>query len=492
MRTALAFMTMGLIALGCAAPGVEAPSGNMPASWTIGAPVTLSRADGALVGLRVRVDPDITSTRSFDGKMQESDIDKYEEAVREILQGTLVNAGYVVPRDGEPTDLTLHVTYHANTVFEGSGESLKVVSRAYNGFVTVKRGAEIVDRIDSPQQLEQANFAADIVNKLSGSNRVATLAQKINKNVSATASTTAAPAAPATPAPAAPQAPPAAAVVAAPAPPASPAVSVAASGYVVAAPQPSAYALIIGIEKYRDVPSPTGARGDAEKFAKLARQTLGVPESHIQVAVDDRASKGDIEKHLEWLKANAQPGSRIYFFFSGHGAPEPTTGTSYLLPYDGDPRYLDGTALRLQTVLARLQETKAREVLAVLDSCFSGAGGRSVLPPGARALVRVQAPPTAARIALFSASSGAQTSGPAPGSASEGLFTQKILQALGGGQGDLNGDGQVSLEELRDWVKPRVTRDAKSDNRDQTPELFLGNNIGAPSSFIVAWGLATK
>ena len=258
-----------------------------------------------------------------------------------------------------------------------------------------------------------------------------------------------------------------------------------------ASPQPTAYALIVGIERYRDVPSPTGARQDAQRFAQLARQTLGIPESHVVLAIDDRASKGDIEKHLSWLKANVQPGGRIYFFFSGHGAPEPSSGTSYLLPYDGDPRSLDQTALTLGSVLKSLSDTRAKDVVAILDSCFSGAGGRSVLPPGARPLVRVRETSASARLALFTASSGSEISGPTPGGAG-GLFTHYVTEGLGTGQADADGDGQVTMRELLDWVKPRVSREAKRDNRDQNPGLVLSSDLGDAGDLVLEWGIAKR
>lgn len=261
--------------------------------------------------------------------------------------------------------------------------------------------------------------------------------------------------------------------------------------FTSATPQPGAFALVIGIEKYRDAPAPKGARNDAERFARFARQTLGIPESNIVVALDDRAAKSDMEKNLDWLKSNVQAGSRVYFFFSGHGAPEPSKGTSYLLPYDGDPRFLERTALPMADVLRSLSQTKAREVLAIVDTCFSGAGGRSVLPPGARALVRVQTAPAARTVALLSASSGAEISGPVAGG-DAGLFTQHVLDGLGHGRADINGDGQISLQELTDYVKPRVSREAKRENRDQNPSLTMGAGVGAAESFIVEWGLAGK
>jgi hypothetical protein len=264
----------------------------------------------------------------------------------------------------------------------------------------------------------------------------------------------------------------------------------AAGGALVsAAPQPTSFALIVGIEKYRDVTAASGARTDAEKFAELARVTLGVPEDNIKILLDDRASRTDISKQLRWMQANVTNGARVYFYFSGHGAPDPTSGVSYLVPFDGDPQYLKDTAIPMTEILGELEKTKAKEVLAMADSCFSGAGGRSVLAPGTRPLVRVEEPKQQARVALLSASSGAEISGPAA-DGSGGLFSKYLIEAIGSGQGDINGDGQISLKELSEWVGPRVAREARRANREQTPHLTLGKRLGGAEEFIVSWGYA--
>jgi len=126
-----------------------------------------------------------------------------------------------------------------------------------------------------------------------------------------------------------------------------------------------------------------------------------------------------------------------------------------------------------------------------VDSCFSGAGGRSVLPPGARPLVRVQEAKPAAQVALLTASAGDEISGPAPGER-VGLFTKYLTEGLGRGAADLDGDGQVSLQELLDYVKPRVARDAKKDSREQTPQLVKGSGFADARHVSVAWGFPTK
>ena len=110
-------------------------------------------------------------------------------------------------------------------------------------------------------------------------------------------------------------------------------------------------------------------------------------------------------------------------------------------------------------ITERLSKSRAAETLVFIDSCFSGAGGRSVLPPGTRPLVRVQAAKTGANVAVLTSSSGSEISGPAPEGGS-GLFTKFLLDALGRGEGDLDGDRQITLGELKSWISPRVVREA--------------------------------
>jgi len=289
-------------------------------------------------------------------------------------------------------------------------------------------------------------------------------------------------------------------VVTAPvAPPVGPALASAASvpaprnpGLVAASPQPTAYAIVIGVEKYGGgLPPPTGARADAQQMAEVFHTSLGIASEHLQLIVDEHATKGAIEGALAWAKASTPQGGRVYFYFSGHGSPDVTSGTSYLVPTDGDPRYLDATALSLRDVMDKLSQTRAREVVAMVDACFSGAGGRSVLPPGARPLLHVRADATPPQVALFSAAGASEISGPVPGG-SGGLFTSLLAEGLGHGAADINGDGQVSLAELSEWVSPRVTRAAQRDNRSQNPSLVVGHGLGASDTVILEWGLSTK
>jgi hypothetical protein len=254
--------------------------------------------------------------------------------------------------------------------------------------------------------------------------------------------------------------------------------------------QPDAYAIVIGVEKYRrDLPEASGAANDARAFHDYLERTLGVPRDHIKVLVDGDATKSDIEAAInEWLPSQPRAATgNTYFFFSGHGAPDPTTGDSYLVPYDGDPSYLRSKAVSLKDLYARLGKLPQSRALAFVDACFSGTGPRSVLPAGARPLVLAQATrPTGGALAALSAASAAQISGPKDG-ANHGLFTYHLLRGLSG-LADRDGDHAVSLFELDVFVRRHVTEEARRSNREQVPELNASDGT-KPGDWLVVDGL---
>jgi hypothetical protein len=236
-----------------------------------------------------------------------------------------------------------------------------------------------------------------------------------------------------------------------------------------------AYAIVIGIEQYREqLPKANFAAHDASVVGDYVTKVLGYPEENVVVRLNDKATKTDLEKYFEgWLPNNVEKDSSVFVYFSGHGAPHVKTGDAYLVPYDGDPTFVDKTGYSLKRLYAALDKLPAKDVTVVLDSCFSGAGGRSVLAEGARPMglaLETQAI-TAGRITVLSASSGDQSSNTFK-EQGHGLLTYFFLKGLQG-EGDVNKDGSIEMVELLDYVKPNVQRVARKQyNNEQTPQLL--------------------
>ena len=242
--------------------------------------------------------------------------------------------------------------------------------------------------------------------------------------------------------------------------------------------QPGAYAVVIGIEEYRQrLPKADFAVQDAKTVGEYLTKAMGYEEENVVVLLNDRANKSDLEKYIEsWLPNHVEKDNSVFVYFSGHGAPNTRTGEAYLVPYDGDPSFIDKTGYPLKRLYEQLTKLPAKEVVVVLDSCFSGAGGRSVIAKGMRPMVLSVENPLLAggKAVVLSASSGDQVSSTYDAKG-HGLLTYFFLKALQG-EADQNKDRAIDLSEVFEYVKPQVERVARREfNNEQTPQL-----IGSP------------
>ncbi|MFI5345661.1 MAG: ankyrin repeat domain-containing protein [Elusimicrobiota bacterium] len=234
---------------------------------------------------------------------------------------------------------------------------------------------------------------------------------------------------------------------------------------------PDAAAVVLGVEKYAGLPEARFAERDAAAVRDHLL-ALGVPRRNMVFATDQQVTKTGVMKYVEaWLPKKVNERSTVYFYFSGHGAPDFRTGRAYLVPSDGDPKYLRVTGYPLAELYDRLSRLKAKRIVVALDSCFSGAGGRSVLAKGTRPLVTkvdlgLSSDP---RIVTLSASGADQISGTLDDQG-HGVFTFYLLKGLGGEAAGTG--GAVTLKGLYDYLVPRVEDASRRENRPQTPQLI--------------------
>ncbi|MFI5363706.1 MAG: caspase domain-containing protein [Elusimicrobiota bacterium] len=234
------------------------------------------------------------------------------------------------------------------------------------------------------------------------------------------------------------------------------------------AARPHSYAVVIGVEHYREkLPNADFAADDAKLVAAYFERALGVPEANVATLTDDRATKSDFEKYFEsWLPNHIEAGDTVYVYYSGHGAPNPAKGDSYLVPYDGDPTYTEKTGYSVKRLFDQLAKLPAKQVYVAMDSCFSGAGGRSVIAQGARPLVSVVQADVPANLTVLAASAGDQISN-SYREKGHGLFTYYFLKGL-----KEKGD---DFHAVFDYLKPEVARTARREfNADQFPQWRQG------------------
>lgn len=246
---------------------------------------------------------------------------------------------------------------------------------------------------------------------------------------------------------------------------------------IKARPNKNAYAIVIGIENYRQkLPKADFATSDAETVTKYLTKVMGYPEENVVTLLNEHATNVDFAKYFEkWLPNNIEKDSSVFIYYSGHGAPNPKTGDAYLVPYDGDPSFIDQTGYSLKRLYDSLGKLQAKDIVVALDSCFSGAGGKSVLAKGARPLVMNMnnsvIPP---KVAVLSAASGEQISSTYD-EKGHGLFTYFMLKGL---KGEAETNGSVDIENLFEYIKPQVERVARKEyNNEQTPQLIVPKEL---------------
>ncbi|OIO10693.1 MAG: hypothetical protein AUJ52_03815 [Elusimicrobia bacterium CG1_02_63_36] len=224
-------------------------------------------------------------------------------------------------------------------------------------------------------------------------------------------------------------------------------------------------AVVIGIENYRDIAAPSKhSAKDAQLFYEYLI-AMGYPARNVRLLLDDHATNGDLQMAIErWLPNHVSPGGRVIVYYSGHGAPDPANGEAYLVPYNGDPAYLEDTAYPMKRLQRKLAELKRSRVVLLVDACFSGSGGRSVIAPGARPLVNLVSPVLmrGANVTIMTASEDKQISTSSP-ETEHGLFTYHLIEALR--------SGKSAVEDIYDYLRPKVQDDARRLNVSQTPTL---------------------
>ncbi len=236
-----------------------------------------------------------------------------------------------------------------------------------------------------------------------------------------------------------------------------------------------AIALVIGISKYRDeaIPQVRYAKHDAETVAAYLAAVGGISRSRIKVLTDEGATLSDFSAYIEeWLPRRVSKDTTVFVYYAGHGTPNLATGKAFLLPYDGHPDF-SNKLYSLDRLYENLERLPARGVVVMLDSCFSGAVGRSVLPTGARPVgIAIENPVLASgKLAVITAATGTQISSDYE-KEQHGLFTYFVLRGLRG-EADIDKNGSVEVDELYEYVRKEVSNVASEElDRDQTPLLY--------------------
>ena len=138
------------------------------------------------------------------------------------------------------------------------------------------------------------------------------------------------------------------------------------------------YALVIGVSEYENVPKLKYGDKDARDVA-VALRVAGFEDSRLLILHDKDTeappTRDKVFHHLGRLKTfGLDADDLVLFYFSGHGMMQ--DNVDYLLPIGASDLALQDTALPVDIIVNRLQQTGSRQVVMFIDAC------RDELPTG--------------------------------------------------------------------------------------------------------------
>ncbi|HSF24593.1 MAG TPA: caspase family protein [Blastocatellia bacterium] len=151
----------------------------------------------------------------------------------------------------------------------------------------------------------------------------------------------------------------------------------------------SRWALIIGVDRYRDAQiSPLkGAANDAQMLARSLVQYAGFPQDQVILLSSDQPeerqpTRVNILRRLSNLASIVPQDGLLLVSFAGHGIER--GGQAFLLPSDAqvseDITFLEDTAVGVTRMKDRIKATGVKQVLLLLDACRNDPTGRADAP----------------------------------------------------------------------------------------------------------------
>lgn len=226
--------------------------------------------------------------------------------------------------------------------------------------------------------------------------------------------------------------------------------------------------LFIGIDRFRSssISWLNCAKRDASALYALFTDTFG---GDTKLLTDENATRAGIEEEIQHLFM-CLPEDIVVITFSGHGS-----DTHELVTYDTTLQNLSQTGIPLTTLSEWLHRIPARQLICILDCCFSGGVGSKAIQapnkPRSMLSTEVLLEQLSGEGRLILTASGATEAAWESGSSGHGLLTYHLINALLGVE-EVKSEGKISVYKLLDYVTTRVKDDSLGIGEIQHPVLL--------------------
>jgi uncharacterized caspase-like protein len=240
--------------------------------------------------------------------------------------------------------------------------------------------------------------------------------------------------------------------------------------------QEEIWAVVIGINKYLNLPSLKYAANDGKEFYRYLVEVNKIPKDHIWLLLDEEATLDKLRSVLgTQLRRKAGKDDMVIIYLAGHGATEKDATSldgdgleKYILPHNADPKDLYASAMPMGEVSRIFDRISSEKLVFLSDTCYSGAtGGRTIPVMGRRANVSgafLDRLSQGKGRVIITASAANQVS-VEKDELKHGVFTYYLLEGLRG-KADMDGDGFVTVDEIYRYVSIKVPQ---ATGQDQHP-----------------------
>jgi hypothetical protein len=238
-------------------------------------------------------------------------------------------------------------------------------------------------------------------------------------------------------------------------------------------------ALLVATSVYSD-PDLRELRAPGRDAAELSEVLRDPRIGGFEVQMLVNAPSGEVQEGIEDFCADRHPDDQLLIYLSCHGVLD-SNGRLYYAAVNTRRQRLAATAIASAWLIERLDDSRARGQIVVLDCCHSGAFARGAKGDQDLALQQRFEPHGRGRVVL-TASRGTEYSfegGQASGEGVPSVFTHAIVNGLRTGDADRDKDGLITVTDLYQYVYDKV----RAAEPRQTPELWT---YGAEGKLLIA------
>ena len=137
---------------------------------------------------------------------------------------------------------------------------------------------------------------------------------------------------------------------------------------IVVKPEGKYYALIIANSKYDDKENWSDLKSPSYD-AKAIKKIFDKKYKFHDTWLIENASRGEIYEEFEKLKSVITDKDYLLIYYSGHGQTD-INNVAYWIPKEGNDKYY--TWVNVNALTNTLEDIKAKHILFMIDSCYSG------------------------------------------------------------------------------------------------------------------------